>query len=68
MISIFIPFLGSNVSFLWIVVLVCVLEADLVDSFNPGDDVVVVGVLLRRWKPVFEGSRCQLQCSLRANR
>jgi DNA replicative helicase MCM subunit Mcm2 (Cdc46/Mcm family) len=28
--------------------LVVVLEADLVDMFNPGDDVVVVGTLQKR--------------------
>ena len=26
------------------------LKADLVDKFNPGDDVVVCGVIVRQWR------------------
>lgn len=45
-----------------------ILEADLVDKFNPGDDVVIVGNLIRRWRPVFKGSRCQIDMAVKANR
>eukprot|EP00602_Paraphysomonas_sp_CaronLab_P007190 CAMPEP_0185038984 /NCGR_PEP_ID=MMETSP1103-20130426/35307_1 /TAXON_ID=36769 /ORGANISM="Paraphysomonas bandaiensis, Strain Caron Lab Isolate" /LENGTH=709 /DNA_ID=CAMNT_0027577675 /DNA_START=251 /DNA_END=2377 /DNA_ORIENTATION=- len=44
-----------------------VLEADLVDKCNPGDDVIVVGTLVRRWRSVRTGSRCQVTTSLKAN-
>ena len=44
-----------------------VLEADLVDLFNPGDDVVVVGTMLRQWRPTFKGSRCEMDLALMAN-
>ena len=44
-----------------------ILEADLVDKFNPGDDVVVVGELLRQWRPVAAGKRCEVGVLLRAN-
>jgi len=47
--------------------IIVVLEADLVDRFNPGDDVLVVGTLLRQWRPVQRGSRCQVDIALRAN-
>ncbi|CAM9904658.1 unnamed protein product [Ectocarpus sp. 12 AP-2014] len=47
--------------------MVILLQDDLVDSCKAGDDVVVVGELLRRWMPVFEGVRCDVQVTLRAN-
>lgn len=30
--------------------IIVILEADLVDKFNPGDDVIVIGTLIRRWR------------------
>ena len=45
-----------------------VLEADLADRFNAGDDVVVVGTIIRRWAPVVKGARCQIELAVRANR
>jgi DNA helicase MCM9 len=47
--------------------IVVILEADLVDKFNAGDDVVIVGVLVRQWKPVWKGVRCVVDIALRAN-
>ncbi|CAN0121637.1 unnamed protein product [Ectocarpus sp. 4 AP-2014] len=47
--------------------MVILLQDDLVDSCKAGDDVVIVGELLRRWMPVSEGVRCDVQVTLRAN-
>ena len=32
-----------------------------------GDDVIIVGVLLRQWRPVYKGSRLVVDVALRAN-
>jgi DNA helicase MCM9 len=47
--------------------IIVILEADLVDKFNAGDDVVIVGVLVRQWKPVYKKSRCSVEIALKAN-
>jgi len=47
--------------------LIVILEADLVDQFNPGDEIVVVGSLLRQWRPVYKGARCEVDIALSAN-
>ncbi|TMW63945.1 hypothetical protein Poli38472_014650 [Pythium oligandrum] len=44
-----------------------VLEDDLVDSVKAGDHVVVVGVLMRSWKPCIKDVRCDLETIVRAN-
>lgn len=44
-----------------------ILEADLVDQFNAGDDVVIVGTILRQWRAITPGARCLVEISLRAN-
>jgi DNA replicative helicase MCM subunit Mcm2 (Cdc46/Mcm family) len=44
------------------------LEADLADKFNAGDDVLVVGFMVRRWAPVARGMRCSVDIAIRANR
>ncbi|KAJ0395305.1 hypothetical protein P43SY_003203 [Pythium insidiosum] len=44
-----------------------VLEDDLVDSVKAGDHVVVVGVLMRTWKPCIPNVRCDLETIVRAN-
>lgn len=47
--------------------IVVLLKADLVDRFNPGDDVVVVGTIVRRWRPVVRGMRCTVTLAVEAN-
>jgi DNA helicase MCM9 len=47
--------------------IIVILEGDLVDKFNAGDDVVIVGVILRQWRPVFKGGRCSVDTAIRAN-
>ncbi|EEY68481.1 DNA replication licensing factor MCM9 [Phytophthora infestans T30-4] len=44
-----------------------VLEDDLVDSVKAGDRVVVVGILMRTWKPCVRGVRCDLETTIKAN-
>ncbi|GLE03415.1 hypothetical protein PINS_up012317 [Pythium insidiosum] len=44
-----------------------VLEDDLVDAVKAGDHVVVVGVLMRTWKPCIANVRCDLETIVRAN-
>lgn len=44
-----------------------VVEDDLADSCKAGDDVVVVGRLIRRWKPVYRDVRCELELAFLAN-
>uniref|UniRef100_A0AAQ5YKQ4 DNA helicase MCM9 n=1 Tax=Amphiprion ocellaris TaxID=80972 RepID=A0AAQ5YKQ4_AMPOC len=46
---------------------VVVLEDDLVDSCKSGDEVTVYGVVCQRWRPLFEGSRCEVELVLKAN-
>ncbi|XP_070705310.1 DNA helicase MCM9 [Pempheris klunzingeri] len=47
--------------------MVVVLEDDLVDSCKSGDDVTVYGVMCQRWKPLYDGSRCDVELVLKAN-
>ncbi|XP_061785879.2 DNA helicase MCM9 [Nerophis lumbriciformis] len=47
--------------------LVVVLEDDLVDMCKSGDDVTVYGVVCQRWKPFFDGTRCDVELVLKAN-
>ncbi|XP_023202998.1 DNA helicase MCM9 isoform X3 [Xiphophorus maculatus] len=47
--------------------LVVVLEDDLVDSCKSGDDITVYGVIYLRWKPLYDGSPCDVELVLRAN-
>ncbi|GMF13269.1 unnamed protein product [Phytophthora lilii] len=44
-----------------------VLEDDLVDTVKAGDQVVVVGILMRTWKPCVRGVRCDLETTIKAN-
>lgn len=44
-----------------------VLEDDLVDSVKAGDQVVVVGILMRTWQPCIRGVRCDLETTIKAN-
>ncbi|XP_077366495.1 DNA helicase MCM9 isoform X2 [Festucalex cinctus] len=47
--------------------MVVVLEDDLVDRCKSGDDVTVYGVMCQRWKPFYDGSRCDVELVLKAN-
>ncbi|XP_056261745.1 DNA helicase MCM9 isoform X2 [Seriola aureovittata] len=47
--------------------MVVVLEDDLVDSCKSGDDVTVYGVMCQRWKPFYDGTRCDVELVLKAN-
>lgn len=33
----------------------------------PGDDVTVYGVMCQRWKPFYDGTRCEVELVLKAN-
>ncbi|KAI0240937.1 DNA helicase mcm9, partial [Massospora cicadina] len=37
------------------------MQDDLVDAAKPGDDVLITGVVRRRWKAVNIGDRCQIE-------
>ncbi|OAE19975.1 hypothetical protein AXG93_1520s1490 [Marchantia polymorpha subsp. ruderalis] len=47
--------------------IVVVLDDDLVDTVQAGDDIVVTGVLFAKWKPLVKDLRCDLVLMLRAN-
>uniref|UniRef100_A0A3P9IT36 DNA helicase MCM9 n=1 Tax=Oryzias latipes TaxID=8090 RepID=A0A3P9IT36_ORYLA len=47
--------------------LVVILEDDLVDGCKSGDDVTIYGVMCLRWKPLYDGTRCEVELVLRAN-
>jgi DNA helicase MCM9 len=47
--------------------IVVVLQADLVDRFNPGDDVIVVGTLVRQWKYLQRNARASIEMIIYAN-
>ncbi|XP_067338365.1 DNA helicase MCM9 isoform X2 [Channa argus] len=47
--------------------MVVVLEDDLVDTCKSGDDVTVYGVICQRWKPLYDGTRCEVELVLKAN-
>ncbi|XP_078398313.1 DNA helicase MCM9 isoform X1 [Cetorhinus maximus] len=47
--------------------LLVVLEDDLVDTCKSGDDITVYGVVMQRWKPLSQDSRCDLELVLKAN-
>ncbi|XP_060074064.1 DNA helicase MCM9-like [Ylistrum balloti] len=43
------------------------LEDDLVDICKAGDDVIICGTVLRRWRPVTADARCEIEIVLKAN-
>lgn len=47
--------------------IIVLVHADLVDTCNVGDDVVIVGRVIRQWRPVSKGVRCGLEVALEAN-
>eukprot|EP00126_Sphaerothecum_destruens_P007015 Sdes_comp19646_c0_seq1m11440 len=44
-----------------------VCEYDLVDSCKAGDDVIIVGIVRRRWGPLRQDEQCDLELVLHAN-
>jgi DNA helicase MCM9 len=47
--------------------MIVLLEADLVDRFNPGDDVIIIGICIKRWRNGFPGTRCAIDMMIKAN-
>ncbi|KAH0622266.1 hypothetical protein JD844_024412 [Phrynosoma platyrhinos] len=47
--------------------MVVVLEDDLVDNCKSGDDITVYGIVMQRWKPFHQDSRCDVEIVLKAN-
>ena len=47
--------------------IVVLLQHDLVDTVKPGDDVVVTGVPIHRWKGTYKDERCNLETVIDAN-
>nr|CAD7261033.1 unnamed protein product [Timema shepardi] len=43
------------------------LEDDLVDTCKPGDDVIICGTVMRRWRPLNNGNRCDIELVFKAN-
>jgi DNA helicase MCM9 len=44
-----------------------ILQDDLVDTCKAGDDVLLSGTVIRRWKPPFAGQKCDIELALLAN-
>jgi DNA helicase MCM9 len=44
-----------------------VLHADLVDRFNPGDDIIVIGLLIRQWRYLQRHTRSSIELTMQAN-
>lgn len=44
-----------------------VLQHDLVDTCKAGDEAVISGVVLRRWSPLYDQARCNIELVLLAN-
>ncbi|KAI8360459.1 MCM2/3/5 family-domain-containing protein [Mortierella sp. GBAus27b] len=47
--------------------MVVILHDDLVDHAKSGDDVTITGTVIRRWKPLVVGERCDIELALLAN-
>lgn len=43
-----------------------VVDHDLVDTLNPGDNVHIIGVLYRQWKPLRVGMKCEAKLICKA--
>jgi DNA helicase MCM9 len=44
-----------------------ILEDDLVDVCKAGDDVIITGTVMRRWKPLKPDSRCTIEMIIHCN-
>ncbi|KAG0366003.1 DNA helicase mcm9 [Gamsiella multidivaricata] len=47
--------------------MVVILHDDLVDHAKSGDDVTITGTVIRRWKTLIPGERCDIELALLAN-
>eukprot|EP01133_Synstelium_polycarpum_P004959 gene4959-5764_t len=47
--------------------IIVLLQEDLVDSCQAGDDLTVSGIVIRRWKPLRNDERCEVEMVLLAN-
>jgi DNA helicase MCM9 len=47
--------------------IIVTVEADLVDQHRPGDDVIIVGTIIRQWKPVLRSARISIELAIRAH-
>ena len=47
-------------------IVICV-DRDLVDKVRPGDDIVVVGTIIRQWKPIARSARCSIDLAVHAH-
>ena len=47
--------------------IVVLLLHDLVDTVKPGDDIVVTGVPIHRWRGTYKDERCNLETVIDAN-
>lgn len=47
--------------------MVVLLENDLVDNCQAGDDITLTGVVLQRWRALYPGSRCDVDLAILAN-
>ncbi|KAL5110832.1 DNA helicase MCM9 [Taenia crassiceps] len=47
--------------------MVCCLDAELVDTVRPGDDIILNGILTHRWRPPKVGLPCDIETVFRAN-
>ncbi|XP_022123387.2 DNA helicase MCM9 [Pieris rapae] len=54
--------IGTIPGSMWVV-----LEDDLVDCCKPGDDVIICGIVRRRWRPSSQTKRSEVELVLQAN-
>ncbi|KAM7538033.1 hypothetical protein Aperf_G00000067237 [Anoplocephala perfoliata] len=47
--------------------IICCLDADLVNTVRPGDDIILNGILTHRWRNPRVGAPCEIEAVIRAN-
>ncbi|KAJ3128201.1 DNA helicase mcm9 [Nowakowskiella sp. JEL0407] len=47
--------------------IIVILEDDLVGQCKAGDDVTIIGTVIRRWKPLYVSARCDIEIAILAN-